>query len=396
MTRRAVLRLVTALVASAGLAAACSSSNGESDTIRILTHQDFHIPEDAIADFTERTGVQVVVFREADPTAMADLLVRSRATPIADVVLGIDTLELNRVIDERVVEAYRPLGRDSLDPELLVEGDWMTPVSFLDACLNRSVSYYLAPALEPNQLPEPEDIPPPIPSGIASFLDPQHSPTLVVPDARTSRMGLYFLVALARLYPEDTPDEEDIEWPRFLDLILRQGALVTDSWETAYFSHFLPGTGTAQDVESEQEPSERPITWGSAGMPAVSVRFQPDLPDNVDVAVMTNTCIRIVHYAGLVAGTPNRLNAGRLIDTMVEPLFQFEIPDRFGSRPARPDILSTEAWREFGVEATSATIDPREIGPRWPVWQLTWNQVLNEFETGEEPIPPEVTVTLPS
>ncbi|MDG2111512.1 MAG: hypothetical protein P8N02_02735 [Actinomycetota bacterium] len=392
------MRLIVIVLVGAMLAAACSSPDDESNTIRILTHDDFHLPEDALAEFTERTGVEVVVFRENDPTAMADLLDRSRSTPIADVVLGIDTLELTRVINDRLVESYRPLSLDTLSPDLLVEGDWMTPVSFIDACLNRSVEYYLAPALEPNTFPDPEDTPPPIPSGIGSFLEPEHAPTLVLPDARTSRMGLYFLVALARLYPENTPDEEDIEWPRFLDLILRQGSLVTDSWETAYFSHFLPGTGTAQDAEVSTEEVERSVTWGSAGMPAVSVRFQPDLPDpaDVDIAVMSNTCIRIVHYAGLVAGTPNRLNAGRLIDAMAEPLFQFGVPDRFGSRPARPDILSTDAWREFGVEVDPAIIDPVEVGDQWPVWQLTWNQVMNEFETGEEPIPPEVTVTLPN
>ena len=99
--------------------------------------------------------------------------------------------------------------------------------------------------------------------------------------------------------------------------------------------------------------------------------------------------------AGLVAGSPNRLNAGRLIDSMVEPLFQFGVPDRFGSRPARTDIVRTDAWREFGVEVNSFLLDPGVVGQRWPVWQLTWNQIVTEFETGEEPIAPEVTVTLP-
>ena len=389
MIRRSAAVLVSCLV----LAVSCGSSDDQQPTVRVLTHNDFSLPEDALADFTERTGIKVVVFREADSTAVADLLERSRTTPVADVVIGIDTLELTRVIDSRLVEPYRPIGRDKLDADLLIENDWMIPVSYLDACANRSISFYTPPEREVDEFPDPEALPPPIPTSIDAFVDPVHSGHVVIPDARTSRMGLYLLVALARLYPEGTGDPEATAWPQFLDLMLRQGALLTPSWEEAYFSHFLSGTSTESDPELRS--TEHPITWGSSGMPAVTVRFQPDLPETVDIEVMRSGCVRIVNYAGMVAGTPNRLDAARFIDAMVEPLFQFGVPDRFGSRPTRSDILRTDAWREFGVEVDAATIDPATVGERWPVWQLTWNQIVTEFETGDEPIEPVVTVTLP-
>lgn len=392
MIGRTLWRHLAWLLAVAAFAAACSSSPEESTTIRLLTHDDFHVPQEAIDDFTTRTGVDVVIFREADPTAMADLLARSRTTPVADVVIGIDTLELARVIDDRLVEPYRPIVRDPLDEALLVEDDWMIPVSTLDTCLNRSISFYLPPERAPDELPDPDDVPPPIPASFGDLIDPAHSGTFVFPDARTSRMGLYFLAALERQFPEDA-GPETLAWPQFLDLMLRQDARMTSSWEEAYFSNFLPGTDTTTDAEAG--PSERPLTWGSAGMPSVTVRFQPDLPETVDVAVLNTGCVRVVNYAGIVAGTPNRLNAGRLVDSMVEPLFQFGIPDRFGSRPARTDIVRTDAWREFGVEVNAASLDPVDVGARWPVWQLTWNQIVTEFEEGEEPIAPEVTVTIP-
>ncbi len=421
--RRGGVVAVTSLLVFAVLATACGGSGDDHPTIRLLTHDDFDLPADAIAQYTERTGVDVVVFRESDPTAMADLLARSRATPVADVVIGIDTLELNRVIEGRLVVPYRPIARDPLDAALLVEDDWMIPVSYLDACVNRSISYYTPPPRDFDQLPDPEDVPPAPPGGIGDFTDPAHAPTVVLPDARTSRMGLYFLVALARRYPENAADEDAIAWPQYLDRMLRSGVLVTPSWEEAYFGHFLPGADTSAEIPEDDETgptipavrrnvlqgqtgdetssleplesTDRPVTWGSAGMPAVTVRFQADLPESVDIEVLGQDCIRVVNYAGIVAGTPDRLNAGRLVDAMVEPLFQFGIPDRFGSRPARTDIVRTDAWKEFGVVVDAPLLDPAVVGRLWPQWKLTWAQVLGDFEAGTEVIEPEVTVTLP-
>lgn len=389
--RRRIVGWLVLLVAVVG--GACSSGDNSPQSIRLLTHADFDLPEAALADYTARTGVDVIVYREDDPTAMVDLLARSRATPIADVVIGIDTLELSRIVRERLVEPYRPIDRDRLDPSLLIEDDWMTPISELTACMNRSISYYTPPERRADEFPDPDEVPEPPPTGIGQFADPSVAPTVVVPDARTSRMGLYFLVSLARLYPEDSPDDA-VAWPQFLDQMIRGGALLAPSFETAYFSHFLPGTATTADPGART--TERPVTWGSTGMPAVTVRFQPELPQSVDIDVVDSGCIQIVNYAGMVAGTPNRLEAGRLLDMMVEPLFQYGVPDRFGSRPTRPDILRTDAWRTFGVELDGEVLDPVTIGRSWPQWLLTWNQILRAVEEGPEPLPPEVEVTLPS
>ena len=107
-------------------------------------------------------------------------------------------------------------------------------------------------------------------------------------------------------------------------------------------------------------------------------------------------CIKVVNYAGIISNTPNRRDAGRLVDSFIEPLFQYGLPDRYGSRPARTDILKTEAWRRFGVDVTAIPIDEWRIGPLWQQWLLTWKQVADTVASGEEPVPPVVQVTLPS
>ena len=68
---------------------------------------------------------------------------------------------------------------------------------------------------------------------------------------------------------------------------------------------------------------------GTSGLPAVYATYQPGLPEALDIAVVTDDCVRIGFYAGVVAGAPNESLGGRLIDFMGEPLFQFGVSDRF-------------------------------------------------------------------
>lgn len=197
-------------------------------------------------------------------------------------------------------------------------------------------------------------------------------------------MGLYFLLALERSHPENS----ELPWPEFVDQMVRWGVTIVPTWEQAWFSFY----SADQDIANKENHY---WTWGSAGMKAVTVQFQPRLPENLDIAVVPSDCVRVVNYAGLVAGTQARRNAGRLLDAMVEPLFQYHIPDRFGSRPARTDIARTDAWKAFGETVSAPLVDEWRIGPLWGVWQLTWRQVVESASSGIELEPPEVQVTLP-
>jgi thiamine transport system substrate-binding protein len=380
-------KMVAALSCIFVLITACASPKKTQQSIRLLTHKDFHLPEEALTDFTKNTGIEVLVFVEDDATSMVNLLERAADNPVADVVLGIDSLERRRVTEKKLVESYRPIAIDRLDPSLVLQDAMLTPISQLAACLNHSKSRYEVPERRLDQLPDPENIPLQAPTRIDDIFDPRYAETAVIPDPLSSRLGVYFLVALERLYPEDI--EGVTPWPKLVDEMLRWGMEVAPSWEEAWFSRFQPSAGP-------ENSDTRSLTWGSSGMPAVSVRFVPELPDEVDVAVLDSGCVKVVNYAGVIRNTPNRRDAGRLIDSFIEPLFQYGVPDRYGSRPARTDIVRTEAWRRFGVNVTAIPIDEWRIGPLWEQWLLTWQQIVKVIASGEEPLPPVVEVTLPS
>ncbi|WP_419841526.1 hypothetical protein [Candidatus Poriferisodalis sp.] len=371
--------------------------------MRVLTHRDFHLPADALAAFTEDTGIEVLVFRENTPEDVIDLLERSRAHPVADVVVGVDTLDLQLVIDSGLVQPYVPLAPGPLVEELAVSDHAMMPVSYIDACLNYLPSFYVEPQRSIDELPDTELAPPPVPAGLDALWDPAHANTAVIPDAESARMGVYLLVALERRYPQSGAPEA-MPWPRVLDEMLRWGTELAPTWEVAVFERFAGGEPPPQLPISQDESGpvtleslggRLPLTWGTAGMPSVFAQYQPGLPASLDIAVVTEDCVRIGFYAGIVTGARNASLAGRLLDAMGEPLFQFGTGSRFGARPARSDIVSTPEWTEFGVTVQPYRPDPAYVGANWRQWQLTWGQVVRNFRTGTPPPPPEVTVTLP-
>ena len=409
--RRLLVGLLALLLASA---VSCTQNTGFTGTVRVLTHEDFHLPTERIATFEQDSGLRVIVQRVRDRAEVLNLLSRSDANPVADVVIGVDTFDFTRVIDETLVEPYVSLHAETIDPALRIANDLMTPVSYLNACLNFAPSRYAQPSAALNQLPAESTQPAPPPSGLADLLDPTHAGLTVLPDASSSRMGLYLLAALERLYPEQAgeqaggqvrdQDRNQDPWPQILGQILRSGVELTATWEEAYFERFLLSTTSqfGDSTSTEPAPGTRTATWGSAGMPAVYAKYQPNLSHQpleelvIDVGVAPNDCVRIVNYAGVVAGTSNRRAAGLFMDFAISPEFQFDIADRFGSRPARLDILSTPEWRRFGVAVDAPLLDAAYVGENWEVWRLTWSQIVRQAGTDTEVVPPVVTVTLPN
>ncbi|WP_420440466.1 hypothetical protein [Candidatus Poriferisodalis sp.] len=402
LARRAGIRVAVACAAVL-IAAGCGETDHGSASVRVLTHRDFHLPADALEAFTEETGIEVIVFREDTPDDVINLLERSRAHPVADVVVGIDTLDLQHIIDGSLTEPYVPLAPGPLVDDLAVDDHALTPVSYIDACLNYLPSFYVVPDRRIDELPDAELVPPPVPSGLDALWDPAHAGTAVIPDPATARMGVYLLVALERRYPE-RGDDETTPWPQVLDQMLRWDVELAPSWEIATFERFAGGEPPPARPISQDDPDpvtlaslsgRRPMTWGTTGLPSVFAEYQPGLPPALDIAVVTDDCVRIGFYAGVVADAQNASLGGRLIDAIGEPLFQFGISDRFGSRPARSDIVSTPAWTEFGVAVHPYRPDPAYVGANWKQWQLTWSQVVRNFSTGPPPPEPEITVTLP-
>ena len=93
---------------------------------------------DALAAFTEDTGIAVELLAAGDTGTMVSKAVLTAGNPEGDVMFGIDNTFLSRVVDEDVLEPYEAEGLDAVPDELrqLVPEGEATPVDFGDVCVN--------------------------------------------------------------------------------------------------------------------------------------------------------------------------------------------------------------------------------------------------------------------
>lgn len=371
-----MLRRVAVGLTFAAVCSACSTIGGQTETIRILTHETFNLPVESLEAYTERTGVRVAVIREPDPQAVVELLSRTAENPIADVVVGIDSLSIARVVRERLVLPHRAIEADRLDPTFVIDDDQLTPISHLDVCLNVDLTAYRPPPPTPEELAEqqairaadvaeaeangeePPEIPidpalslPNPPTSLLALTEPIYFGDLVVPDPETDRLGQYFAVALQHRFGDGsiTADGAVNEaWTTVLDRLVRNGMAIVPTWRDAYFGSFSQGNAAG----------EHSVVLASAQMPAVTARLRFEPPEILETAVIDDGCLRVVSYAGVVAGTREQRSAGRFIDQMITPEFQFNLGDDLGSRPARTDLVIPELIEQYGTDVEALLIDP--------------------------------------
>jgi thiamine transport system substrate-binding protein len=143
--------------------------------------------------------------------------------------------------------------------------------------------------------------------------------------------------------------------------------LITDGWETAYYSEF---SGSAGD-------GDRPLVVSYASSPPAEVIFAEPRPAEAPTAVITDGCFRQVEYAGILAGTERRRAAEQLIDFMLSRTFQDEIAINMFVFPANGEAAVPAEFVEFTVLPDDpATIEPATIEANRERWIAEWTELM--------------------
>lgn len=328
--------------------AACGDEGGETpETLRILSHDSFRdgVTDETFAEFTRETGIAVEVVAAGDAGSMVNQAVLSRDNPLADVMFGIDETFLSRALDNEIFAPHTAAAIDTVDPANRIEGDPVTPIDFGDVCINYDKEWLAA-----------NDVA--IPQTLDDLRSPEMASLLVVTHPATSSPGLAFVLATIAEYGEDG-------WLDFWADLHDGGVRVESSWSTAYYETFTRYGG------------DRPLVLSYASSPPAEAIFADPPVDEAPTGVMTEGCYRQVEYAGILAGTDYPEAAGRLIDFMLSPAFQEQIPESWFVYPANLEVDLPPLWAEHTVLPDDpARLDPAEIGSERGRWIDEWIAVL--------------------
>ena len=346
-----IVRRTAALAGAAGLLAACSvvgqSPNDDdgSTELTLVTHDSFALDEDLLAAFEDEHGYELTQVAPGDAGSLVNQLVLTKDSPLGDVVYGIDNSFASRAIDEGVVAPYP----DAPVPEgaegyALDGSDALVPVDVGDVCVNVDHQWYAE-----RDLPEP--------TTLEDLTRPEYADQLVVTNPATSSPGLAFLLATVGAFGQDG-------WQDYWRALADNGVAVVDGWSDAYYVDF---TGT-------EDGGTRPLVVSYASSPAAEV---PEDGGEPRTGALLDTCFRQVEYAGVLAGTDEPEAARDLVDFLLSPEVQADIPTSMYMYPVDPSVSLPEAWAQHApLSEQPHTVEPAEISEHRAEWIRTWTELV--------------------
>jgi thiamine transport system substrate-binding protein len=342
---------VATLVALVALAvAACGGSDDEAPReVVLVTHDSFALSKPVQRAFERESGFTLRILKTGDAGAALNRALLTAGNPEGDVFFGADNNLLSRALgEEELFEPYESPQLEHVDERFLLDDEHrLTPVDHGEVCLNTDRAHF-----------EREGVPPP--QRLADLTEERYRDLLVVENPATSTPGLAFLLA--------TVAEFGDRWPDFWRDLRENGVLVVDGWEEAYTQRFSGAAGGA---------GGRPIVVSYASSPAAEVVFAGTELARAPTAVVAASCFRQVELAGVLRGARNEEGARALIDFMLSPAFQRDVPLSMFVFPVREDVALPPVFAEHALEVEQPLeLPPGEIGANRDRWIREWTDVV--------------------
>lgn len=341
------LRLVSLLAVAA--LGACGGGEESSREVVLVTHDSFAVSKPVLRAFERETGLKVRILQSGDAGAALNRALLSAGDPEGDVFFGVDSNLLSRALGEGLFEPYESPELARVDPRyVLDEGHRVTPVDHGEVCLNVDRGWFVSRGLAP-------------PRSFDDLTEPRYRGLLVVENPATSTPGLAFLLATIARYGEDG-------WRAYWRDLRASDVLVVDGWEEAYTARFSGASGSK---------GKRPIVVSYASSPPAEVIFAGKPLQEAPTAVVESTCFRQVEFAGILQGARNEEGAKKLIDFMLSPAFQRDIPLSMFVFPVREGVALPPAFAKWAVvPERPLELPPAEIGRNRDRWIREWTDVV--------------------
>jgi thiamine transport system substrate-binding protein len=320
----------------------------EPEKIILMSHDSFNASEQIITAFEEANQVKIEFLRAGDAGAALNQAILSKENPLADVFFGIDNTFFSRAIEAGIFEPYdSPLLADipaelKLDPQ-----NRLLPVDYGDVCLNYDKGWFEEKGLEP-------------PHNLEDLARAEYAGLTVVENPATSSPGLAFLMATVAQFGD----------PGYLDYwqrLVTNEVMVVNGWSEAYYEQFTRYEGA------------RPIVVSYASSPPAEVYFAEEPLSEAPTAsvIGPGSCFRQIEFIGILAGTPRRAMAEKLIDFLLSQEFQEDIPLNMFVFPANQKAALPDVFIQYAeLSPDPAILPPEEIAAKREEWLNAWTETV--------------------
>ena len=318
-------------------------------TVRLITHDSFAVSESLIADLKAQTGITLEIVTGGDAGQVVAGAILSAGAPTGDVLFGIDNSLIAKAIDAGVFESFVAANLGNVLPTLRDDTaeDKVTPIDYGDVCINMDEAWFAQNGIE-------------MPRSLDDLRRPEYKDLLVVQDPATSSPGQAFMLATISRYGD--------AWEEYWQALRENGVKVTGSWSEAYEGSYTAGGGKG----------DRPLVVSYATSPPAEIVYAADpKPVKPYSVVMTDGCYRQVEYAGVLAGTSNPAGAKTVINWLLSPAVQADIPLSMFVFPALAGVIPPKVFVDFAATVKEPLQLPsREVAEKQSQWLDEWGQVM--------------------
>ena len=342
--RRVLASIAVAVIVAAG----CSDSSSDDDSLTLVTHDSFAVSDDVLEAFTAETGVKVKVLPAGDAGATLNQAILTADDPLGDVIYGVDNTFLSRAADADILVPYESPELANVPMEFQLDPEHgLTPIDYGDVCINFDKEYFAAQGLA-------------VPETLEDLTAPEYRGLLVTENPATSSPGLAFLLATVAEFGEDG-------WRDYWQALRDNDVEVVAGWEEAFNGEFSAGEGRG----------ERPLVVSYASSPPVAVYFSDPPPAESPIGTQLDSCFRQVEFAGILKGTSKEREARELVDFMLSERFQADIPLSMFVFPVREGVALPDVFVQFAeLPPDPLSLPAGEIGENREQWIREWTDTV--------------------
>ncbi len=273
-----------------------------------------------IPAFEKATGIKVELVVPGDAGNVLARAIAEKASPVADVLIGIDGNLLPKALAAGVLAGYKPKNHDKIPSRLVLDSGWhLTPYDWSSFAI----------MWDSDRLPVP-------PRSLEDLTKPEYAKKLILMDPRTSTPGLGFVAWTRSVYG----DRLAAYWKRLKPSILT----MSPGWDTGYG---LFSSGEAPLVISYTTSAAYHAEYETAGR-YKALEFSDGHPLQIE-------------GAGIVAGARHRKAAEDFIDFMLGDEFQSALPLTNWMYPVMENVTLPESYKASPKPAVTLSSSPENL-----------------------------------
>ncbi len=346
MKKNLFATLVLMMLAAAGAAPASGASG---PFVTLMAHDSFAMGRETLKAFEQEAGLTLKIIKTGDAGAALSQAILSKNNPLADVFFGVDNTFLSRALKAGIFQAYSSPLLSGIPSDLKLDPhNRLLPVDFGDVCLNYDREWFEKKKMAP-------------PADLGDLLKPEYKGLTVVQNPATSSPGLAFLLTTIGRYGEKG----------YLDYwkkLRKNKVYVSTGWNDAYYGQFSRAKG-----------GTRPIVVSYASSPPAEVFFAKEPPREAPTGavLVPGSAFRQIEFVGILKGTGKPEAARKLVDFMLSPVFQKDIPLNMWVFPSRENTPLPEVFKKHTRIADSPVrLDPERIEASRERWIEAWTEAV--------------------